>query len=65
MSLSVWSDVSDPLQIMVTGRRGPAQLGITVPAGNPTLGPRASAAKDVLRIPSQDQTTEREQTLRV
>ena len=54
MSLSVWSDVSDPLQIMVTGRRGPAQLRTPVPAGNPTLGPRASAAKDVFRIPSQN-----------
>ena len=64
-SLPVQSDISDPLQIVVTGRRGPAQLWTPVPAGNPTLGPNASAAKDVLRIPSQDRTTEREQTLRV
>ena len=64
-SLPVQSDISDPLQIVVTGRRGPAQLWTPVPAGNPTLGPHASAAKDVLRIPSQDRTTEREQTLRV
>ena len=26
-SLSVWSDVTDPLQIVVTGRRGPASPG--------------------------------------
>ena len=27
-SLSVWSDVTDPLQIVVTGRRGPASPGL-------------------------------------
>ena len=53
-SLPVRSDVSDPLQIVVTGRRGPAQPGTPMPAGNPTVGPRGSAAKDVLGIPSQD-----------
>ena len=58
-SLSVWSTNSDPLQIVVTGRRGPAQ------PGNRILGPCASAAKDVLRIPSQTLTREREPTLRV
>ena len=53
-SLPVLSRHSDPLQIVVTGRRGPAQPGTPMPAGNPTLGPRGSAAKDVLGIPSQD-----------
>ena len=56
---------SDPLQIVVTGRRGPAQPSTAVPAGNPSLGPRPSAAQDFLRTPSQDQTREREPTLRV
>ena len=56
---------SDPLQIVVTGRRGAAQLGTGVPAGNPTLGPLAHAEQDFLRTPSQDQTREREPTLRV
>ena len=64
-SLSVWSDVNDPLQIVVTGRRSPAQPGTAMPAGIPTLGPHTSAAKDVLRIPSQDITRERVPTLRV
>ena len=63
--LSVWSTHSDPLQIVVTGRRGPAQPGTAEPAGIPTLGPRASAAKDVLRIPSQDLIREREPAQRV
>lgn len=54
-----------PLQIVVTGRRGAAQPGTAMPAGNPTLGRRALAAKDVLRIPSQNQTKEREPSLRV
>ena len=53
-SVPVQSNVSEPLQIVVTGRRGPALLGTPVPAGNPILGPRGSAPKDVLRIPSQD-----------
>ena len=53
-SLPVRSDVSDPLQIVVTGRTGAAQPRTPIPAGNPTLGPRGSAAKDVLGIPSQD-----------
>ena len=61
----MWSDVSDPLPIVVTGRRGTAQPGTAVPAGNPTLGRCALAAKDVLRIPSQNQTKEREPSLRV
>ena len=47
---------SDPLQIVVTGRRGAAQPGTGVPAGNPSLGPRPSAAENFLRIPSQDRT---------
>ena len=54
LSRSVWSNVSDPLQIVVTGRTGAAQPRTPIPAGNPTLGPRGSAAKDVLGIPSQD-----------
>ena len=61
----VWSDVSDPLPIMVTGRRGQVQLGIPVPAGNPTIGPCARAAKDILRIPRQNRTKESEPSLRV
>ena len=60
-----WSAHSDPLQIVVTGRRGAAQLGTAMPAGNPSLGPRPSAAQDFLRTPSQDRTREREPTLRV
>ena len=60
-----WSDVSDPLPIMVTGRRGQVQLGIAVPAGNPTICPRARAAKDILRIPRQNRTKESEPSLRV
>ena len=48
---SLWSAPSEPLQIVVTGRRGPAQPGTNVPADNPTLGPLASAAQDFLRIP--------------
>ena len=59
-----WSAPSDPLQIVVSGRRGPAQPGTAVPAGNPSLGPRPSAAQDFLRTPSQDRTREREPTLR-
>ena len=64
-SLAVCSRCSDPLQIVVSGRRGPAQPSTAVPAGNPSLGPRPSAAQDFLRTPSQDQTREREPTLRV
>ena len=60
-----WSAHSDPLQIVVTGRRGAAQLGTAMPAGNPSLGPRPSAAQDFLRTPSQDRTRQREPTLRV
>ena len=63
-----WSTHSDLLQIVgpiCRGRRGPAQPSTAVPAGNPTLGPRARAAQGFLRIPSQDQTREREPTLRV
>ena len=60
-----WSALSDPLQIVVTGKRGPAQPGTPVPAGNATLGTSARAAQDFLRIPSQDQTRDREPTLRV
>ena len=65
MSRFMWSDVSDPLPIVVTGRRGQVQLGMPLPAGNPTIGPRARASKDILRIPSQNQTKEREPSLRV
>ena len=64
-SRAYWSAPSDPLQIVVSGRRGAAQLGTAMPAGNPSLGPRPSAAQDFLRTPSQDRTREREPTLRV
>ena len=64
-SLPVLSRHSDPLQIVVTGRRGPAQPETPMPAGNATLGTRARAAQDFLRIPSQDRTRDREPTLRV
>ena len=64
-SEAYWSIPSDPLQIVVSGRRGAAQPGTAVPAGNPSLGPCPSAAQDFLRTPSQDQTREREPTLRV
>ena len=60
-----WSTLSDPLQIVVTGKRGPAQPETPMPAGNATLGTRARAAQDFLRIPSQDRTRDREPTLRV
>ena len=38
-SLFEFSRHSDPLQIVVTGRTGPAQPGTAVYAGNPILGP--------------------------
>ena len=43
-SEAYWSIPSDPLQIVVSGRRGPAQPGTAMPAGNPSLGPRPSAS---------------------
>ena len=49
----VWSDVSDPLPIMVTGRRGAAQPGTPVPAGNPTLGRRAVQPKTASELPAR------------
>ena len=64
-SEAYWSAPSDPLEIVVSGRRGPAQPSTAVPAGNPTLGPLAHAEQDFLRTPSQDQTWEREPTLSV
>ena len=64
-SEAYWFTPSDPLQIVVSGRRGPAQPSTAVPAGNPTLGPLARAEQDFLRTPSQDQTRETEPTLRI
>ena len=64
-SRASWSAPSDPLQIVVSGRRGPAQPRIAVPAGNPSLGPRPSAVQDFLRTTSQDRRRERGPTLRV
>ena len=49
----VWSDVSDPLPIMVTGRRGAAQPGTRVPSGNPTLGPCAVQPKTSSGLPTR------------
>ena len=49
----VWSDVSDALPIMVTGRRGAAQPGTPVPAGIPTLGARVVQPKTFSGLPAR------------
>ena len=64
-----WSDVSDPLPIMVTGRRGAAQPGTPVPAGIPTLGARVVQPKTFSGLPARTEprkeTQVREFKLRV
>ena len=64
LSRSVRSNVSDPLPIVVTGRRGAAQPGTSVPAGNPTLGPCARAAKTSSGLPARTEAR-KEKSLRV
>ena len=46
---------SDPLQIVVIGRRGPAQPAMAEPASNPTLGPHASAPKAYAGFPARSE----------
>ena len=64
-SLPVLSRHSDPLQIVVTGRRGPAQPGTAVYAGNPILGPHSLGGSRFTQDIQPGMIQEREPTLRV
>ena len=64
-SLPVLSRHSDPLQIVVTGRRGPAQPGTAVYAGNPILGPHSLGGSRFTQDFQPGMIQEREPTLRV
>ena len=64
-SLPVLSRHSDPLQIVVTGRRGPAQPGTAVYAGNPILGPHSLGGSRFTQHFQPGMIQEREPTLRV
>ena len=55
---------SDPLQIVVTGRRGPAQPGTAVYAGNPILGPSSLCGLRFTQNFQPGMNQEREPTLR-
>ena len=56
---------SDPLQIVVTGRRGPAQPGTAIYAGNPILGPSSLRGPRFTQDIQPGTNQEREPTLRV
>ena len=64
-SLPALSRHSDPLQIVVTGRRGPAQPGTAVYAGNPILGPHSLGGSRFTQDFQPGMIQEREPTLRV
>ena len=64
-SLAVFSRRSDPLQIVVTGRRGPAQPRTAVHAGNPLLGPSSLCGPRFTQDFQPGMNQEREPTLRV
>ena len=63
-SLPVLSRHSDPLQIVVTGRRGPAQPGTAIYAGNPILGPSSLCGLRFTHNFQPEMNQERESTLR-
>ena len=56
---------SDPLQIVVTGRMGPAQPGTAVYAGNPILGPSSLRGPIFTQDFQPGMNQEREPTLKV
>ena len=64
-SLPALPRYSDPLQIVVTGRRGPAQPGTAVYAGNPILGPHSLGGSRFTQDFQPGMIQEREPTLRV
>ena len=64
-SLAVFSRRSDPLKIVVTGRRGPAQPRTAVYAGNPILGPSSLCGPRFTQDFQPGMKQEREPTLRV
>ena len=64
-SLPVFSRSSDPLQIVVTGRRGPAQPGTAIYAGNHILGPSSLCGPRFTQDFQPGMNQERETTLRV
>ena len=61
LSRSVRSNVSDPLPIVVTGRRGAAQPVTPVPAGNPTLGQHAVQPKTSSGLPARTEPRKEKQ----
>ena len=64
-SLFEFSRHSDPLQIVVTGRRCPAQPGTAFYAGNPILGPSSLRGPRFIQDFQPGTNQERESTLRV
>ena len=64
-SLAALPRYSDPLQIVVTGRRGPAQPGTAIYAGNPILDPSSLRGPRFIQDFQPGMNQEREPTLRV
>ena len=64
-SLPALSRHSDPLQIVVTGRRGPAQPWTAIYAGNPILDPSSLRGPRFTQDIQPGRNQEREPTLRV